>query len=103
MRLPAAAVLMVFTACAGDASAPDATAAADRVIISSGNDQLGADRVTLEDPIIAQVIGGDGSPRSNVPVSWAVADGGTVTPSSRLTDANGRVTAAWTLGAKDEH
>jgi len=31
MRLPAAAVLMVFTACAGDASAPNKTAASDRV------------------------------------------------------------------------
>jgi len=103
MRLPAAALLLVLTACAGDASAPDATAASDRVIIVSGNDQLGSNRITLEEPVVAEVIGGDGMPRSDVPVSWAVADGGTITPSSPRTDATGRVTATWNLGARDEH
>jgi hypothetical protein len=104
MRRHSAAILVLLTACtAGDANAPADVAASDRVVIISGNDQIGADRVTLEEPVVAQVIGADGSARSNVPIQWGIADGGTINPSSVRTDANGRVSATWTLGAKDEH
>lgn len=104
MRPRIAAILIVVTACVGgDTSAPDNTAAGDRVIIVSGNDQLGSVRVNLEEPVVAEVIGEDGAPRSNVPVSWAVADGGTLTTSSPRSDANGLVSATWNLGGKDEH
>ncbi|HUQ19927.1 MAG TPA: hypothetical protein VM099_09980 [Gemmatimonadaceae bacterium] len=104
MRPQIAAILIVVTACVGgDTNAPDNTAAGDRVVIVSGNDQLGAVRANLELPLVAKVIGADGEPRSDVPVSWAVADGGTLTTSSRRSDANGLVSATWNLGGKDEH
>jgi plastocyanin len=36
--------------------------------------------------------------RPGVTVTWATADGGTLSPTSSVTDANGRATSTWTLG-----
>ena len=67
--------------------------------VVSGDDQHGFGRVELPQPVVLQVLDGDGRPVSNATVSFTVAAGnGTVTPRAVTTNANGAAAAIWTLG-----
>jgi hypothetical protein len=66
----------------------------------SGDLQSGQSNQTLTQPLIVQVVDSRGATQSNVPVYFNVtAGGGSITPSSILTDDNGYAQASWTLGA----
>lgn len=97
------ALLLLGSCRSGDASGPSGGMFSDRVHIVSGDNQLGTNRTPLEQPVVVEVSGPDGLPRSNVPVTWRVNDGGTITPAATRTDKTGRATATWTLGVGDEH
>jgi plastocyanin len=45
------------------------------------------------------VVTRNGSPASGVTVNWSTADGGSLSPSSDQTDADGLSTGVWTLGS----
>ncbi len=73
---------------------------ASGVVIVSGNNQVAAPGTTLPDPLIVEVVDGDGNPVVGAAVTWVVTAGlGTVAPGTGTTDAEGRASTIWTLGA----
>lgn len=79
-----------------------ATAAADapaRVEVVSGSGQASAIGTALADTLVARVVDARGNPVAGVPVTWSVDTlGGTVSPLSATTAADGTVRARWMLG-----
>jgi hypothetical protein len=83
-------VTFTHTATAGSASG---------VTIVSGNGQSGPVSTELPQALGVQVRDAASNPVPNVAVTWVVGSGGgSVTPTTSTTDANGVATAAWTLG-----
>lgn len=66
--------------------------------IESGNAQRGSPGQPLELPLVATVHDASGAPTAGVTVSWIADDGGTIAPPTSITDAQGSVSATWTLG-----
>lgn len=88
-------LLVSGTACKTATDAPTPA----RIAIVQGALQQGAVGAQLPTQIVLRVIGTDGAPLPQIPVSLAVtAGGGTVDPPSATSDANGEVKAKWTLG-----
>src|SRR5688500_9143456 len=52
----------------------------------------------LPDPVEVRVFGSDDQPLPGVTVAFTVDKGGTVTPASAVTDANGIASTQWKLG-----
>ena len=68
--------------------------------IVSGNNQSGPAGSTLPNPLVVRVADGGGDPIAGVTVGFAVsAGGGSVSPASATTAANGQAAAGWTLGS----
>ncbi len=83
-------VTFVHTATAGSASG---------VTIVSGNGQSGPVSTELPVALGVQVRDAGSNPVPNVAVAWVIGTGGgSVTPTTSTTDANGVATAAWTMG-----
>lgn len=84
-------VAFVHTATAGAASG---------VTILSGDNQTGPVSTELPLPLVVEVRDAGSNPVPNVAVTWVIGNGGgSVTPSTTTTDANGQASAAWTLGS----
>jgi hypothetical protein len=65
----------------------------------SGDSQAGSPGAALPDPLVVQVNDGSGSPLANVNVTFAVTGGGgSVSPTTATTSANGRASTNLTLG-----
>jgi hypothetical protein len=65
----------------------------------SGDGQTGASGAALPQPIVVKVAASDGVGVVGAPVTFTVSTGGgSVSPSSGVTDANGLAQTAWTLG-----
>lgn len=94
-------LLLTGTSCGGEATAPtpsDRSVPADFEVVS-GDGQAGEVGSALEAPLIVRVVDANGSPVSGVLVTWEITAGaGAISPASGRTDAQGRATAAWTLG-----
>jgi PKD repeat protein len=74
---------------------------ASRVVIESGNNQNGAPSRELHNPLVVQVLDANDNPIVGAAVTWVVGAGdGSVNPQSNQTDANGRSSVRWTLGAE---
>ena len=70
------------------------------IVILSGNNQSGSPGSPLPDSLRVRVTDQFGNPVSGFTVSWApLAGSGTVSPSTSVTDANGRAATRWTLGS----
>jgi adhesin/invasin len=70
------------------------------VVIVSGNEQSGVPGTALAQPLVVQVNDAGGNPVTGAPVTWVVTGGGgTLDPTTSTTDATGRASSAWTLGA----
>jgi adhesin/invasin len=70
------------------------------VVIVSGNEQSGVPGTALAQPLVVQVNDAAGNPVTGAPVTWVVTGGGgTLDPSTATTDATGRASSIWTLGA----
>lgn len=65
----------------------------------SGDMQIGAPGVPLEQPIAARIVDDAGAPVVHSPVTWSADDGGVVTPGASSTDGDGIAHARWALGA----
>ena len=65
------------------------------VVIVSGNDQPGDVQTELTDSIVVQVNGSDDMGVQGVPVAFSTPDGGTLTPDTVITDAQGQAASAW--------
>jgi adhesin/invasin len=65
----------------------------------SGDGQRAPPRTTLPDPIEVAVTDADGNPVSGAAVTWVItAGGGSVDPTTSVTDATGHASTTWTLG-----
>jgi hypothetical protein len=83
-------VAFVHTAIAGSASG---------VSIVSGDDQTGPVSTELPQDLVVQVRDAQGNAVPGVAVTWVIGTGGgSVTPQTSATDADGRASAAWTMG-----
>jgi adhesin/invasin len=79
------------------ATAAAGTASVIRVV--SGGNQTGQAGAPLASPLVVQVLDAGDNPVSGVPVTWTVASGGgSVSPPSATTGADGQASTAWTLG-----
>src|SRR5512144_1232834 len=90
-------VLAAAAGCGGGSSGPNTNPT--QIVASAGENQVGAAGQQLGAALEVTVKDGSGSPVANVSVSWAVASGGgSVTPASNTTGADGKATATRTLG-----
>jgi hypothetical protein len=81
-----------FTATAGAGTASEIRAV-------SGGGQTGQAGASLASPLVVQVLDDGGNPVGGVAVTWTVASGGgSVSPASATTGADGQASTAWTLG-----
>lgn len=86
---------VVFTA-TGVATAGQPTA----LEIVSGNAQTGEVAIPLAESLVVRVVDGNGVGVSGVSVNWgSIVGGGSVSPTSGTSDANGRAAVAWKLGS----
>ncbi|MEH2191990.1 MAG: N,N-dimethylformamidase beta subunit family domain-containing protein [Nostoc sp.] len=66
----------------------------------SGNGQTGAIGATLPNPLVVQVVNAQNSPQSGVTVNFAITSGGgSVSPTSAVTNASGQASTTLTLGS----
>ncbi len=90
-RLPAAVVTFTALATPGPVSA---------LVRVSGDSQTAGRGTALAAPLVVRAVDRFANPVPGVTVAWAVATGGgSITPPSSLTGAQGTATAQWTLGA----
>ena len=65
----------------------------------SGDNQTGATGATLPNPLVVRVLNAQNNPQSGVTVNFAVTDGGgSVSPTSVVTNASGEASTSLTLG-----
>ena len=82
-------------------NATAAAGSASDIIIVSGDDQTGPAGAPLPSSLVVQVLDDDENPVGGVTVRWSVeSGGGSVSPASVSTGADGRASTAWTLGPR---
>jgi adhesin/invasin len=80
-------------------TATAAAGAAGEIRVISGNGQAGQAGASLASPLVVQVRDDGENPVSGVAVTWTVeSGGGSVSPASATTGADGQASTAWTLG-----
>ncbi len=95
--LRVAPLLLLLSACSTPVQAPIAPAI---VAVVSGNNQTGPVNSALAASLTIRVVDDFGEPVVGRRVRWnPVLGGGTVSPGENVTDANGRASAVFTLGA----
>ncbi len=95
--LAALAAAGLLTGCQKTA-ATEAVTAATLTVVQGNNQSIQAGK-DLPNPVILRVTDKTGVAMSGIPVTLVVAEGGgTVTPSSGVSDAKGEYSAKWTLG-----
>jgi adhesin/invasin len=98
-RIAFTATALAMLAQTGCKKAPAAPAIVSGFTIVQGSNQVAQAGILLPTDVVLRVVDADGDGIPNVTVVFAVAiGGGTVTPSSALSDANGEVSVKWTLG-----
>lgn len=92
--------VFLVSACGGDGPTDGGQAGPPAsVAVASGNGQPGVAGQALPDPLVVRVTDASGSAVSGATVQWSVTlGGGSVSPGTSTTDAEGRAQAAWTLG-----
>jgi len=81
-------------ACGGDGGTPPSTTA---IAKASGDAQTAVVAQALTFPLEVSVTDA-GAPAAGVTVTWGTTSGGTLTPTSSVTDASGIASTNWTLG-----
>lgn len=82
-----------------DLSARALAAAADTLHVAAGDGQSGIVGSALGQLLVARVTDGFGNPVRGITATWAPVGGGSVNPSTSVSDSNGRVATRRTLGA----
>ena len=95
--IAAAACVLALNACDDGAPAEDRVTTVEVV---SGDDQTQTVGAQLAQPLVVRALDSEGRPVGGARVEWLVAEppGGSVSPQSTVTDAEGRASAQWTLG-----
>ncbi|MEP6495856.1 MAG: S8 family serine peptidase [bacterium] len=99
LRLVSAATLVAAMLVSGCKDTTPIPHTPTHISIVSGANQSGDVSAALAQPLVIQVLDGGARAVQGVPITWVVTGGGTVTPPSGTTDADGKVTANWTLSA----
>ncbi len=68
------------------------------IIIVSGSNQVANVSTPVDSPLVVQVLDGDNHGVANVPLTWTALGGGSVSPATTTTGADGKSTVTWTLG-----
>ena len=74
------------------------TTGPDTILATSGDSQAGVVGAELSRPLVATVTDRYGNPVSGVTATWSAVGGGSVTPTTTVTDLTGQVSARRTLG-----
>jgi len=100
MRFPCLATLAVVALCAcGGGDGGGGGGQASSIALNSGDNQIGAAGTPLTDSLAVIVKDNAGTPLPGVTVTWSVtAGGGSVSPTSRISDASGISKTRRTLG-----
>ena len=86
-------------ACSGGATSTGTTAAPPLLVSTTGTVQMsGCASAVVPDTPVVVVKSADGAPLPGQTVTFAAAGGGTVSATSRVTNALGQAGASWTLG-----
>ena len=92
---------IVIAGCAKKGATDPAPTAASLVVVQGANQSAQGGK-ELPTAIIMRVLDANGLPMEAVPVSFVIsAGGGSVTPGSLLSDANGEAKTKWTVGPDD--
>jgi hypothetical protein len=79
-----------------DSTSPTTPKSIERVSADSQSTAVG---VAMAQPLVVEVVGGNGSPLMNTSVAWRIVDGGgTLSDSSVVTDASGHAQTTYTPG-----
>ncbi|MEK9499423.1 Ig-like domain-containing protein [Gemmatimonadota bacterium DH-20] len=70
------------------------------VAAESGANQAGTVGAPLPSPVVVRVVDASGGPVPGTPVTFVPSDGGAVSDSRVVTDAQGRASVQWTLGTR---
>lgn len=70
--------------------------AASAIAVVSGNNQAGVAGATLAQPLVARVTDQFGNPIAGVSVNFATPNGGTLAPTTVVTNAQGQAQSTWT-------
>jgi hypothetical protein len=90
--------IALSTACGGDAATSSDPSPASLIVVQGTNQAVQGGK-ELPNAIVLRVLTTDGKPVEKVPIGFTVATGGgSVTPGSVLTDANGEARTKWVLG-----
>jgi uncharacterized protein YjdB len=99
IRIPAAVLACAASLASCDDNTGPPEARVTTVEVAGGNDQPGTVATTLPELLVARALDAQSRAVQGARVEWQVAAGqGSITPSSTVTDAEGRATAQWTLG-----
>lgn len=93
-----AGIIASLIACGSDDStSPSTPTSIERVSADSVSTAVG---VAMAQPLVVEVVGGDGSPLVNTSVAWRIVDGGgSLSDSSAVTDASGHAQTTYTPGS----
>ena len=90
--------IALLAACGGDAATSSDPTPASLIVVQGTNQAVQGGK-ELPNAIVLRVLTTDGKPVEKVPIGFTVASGGgSVTPGSVLTDANGEARTKWILG-----
>jgi cytochrome c553 len=105
-----AAILMMFTlvlaGCsrkAAQTSAPEAKAFGSAIVVSSGDKQIAASGMALDQPVVVQVNDAKGNGVTGAAVTLSGPSGASFQPASGLTDSSGQFTSAVSLGSSGRY
>jgi plastocyanin len=91
--------LAVLAACgSGGDTGPSVSPVIAKAPTKNGDQQTGPVSAALPTEL-SVIVTRDGSPASGVTVDWSTGNGGSLSPSSDKTDADGSSTSIWTLGS----
>jgi plastocyanin len=81
----------------GDGGTPPPTTTIAKASVDNGDAQTGTVGEALATPLQV-LVSENGTPASGTTVTWSTASGGSLSPTSAATDANGLASSTWTLG-----
>ncbi|MDE3173876.1 MAG: Ig-like domain-containing protein, partial [Gemmatimonadota bacterium] len=94
--VPVVVAVAVLAACKGSES--PISHAPTTLAIVSGSNQTGDPSKALAAPLVVRATDAAGRVVSGVAIGWAVTGGGSVSPPTATTDAQGQASGTWTLG-----